>query len=135
MRLEREKAIISTDKETGGEEEFVVVDRISVGEEGFVIIIEGKQGTSGEALKQCLLSLKDARDQNSGGAVYGFITTGEFWRMLRYDGTFQMTNKMEVLFDTMEEEKGRWMKENSALVDCMYVALRSGGIVKKDMVV
>ena len=68
-----------------------------MGEEKFVIIIEGMKGTAGEALKQCLLSLKDARDQNSGGVVYGFITTGESWRMLRYDGTFQMTNKMDVI--------------------------------------
>jgi len=105
-----------------------VVDRISVGEERFVLIIEGKEGTTGEALKQCLLLLQDARDQNGGGAVYGFITTGVFWQMLRYDGKFQMTNTMEVLFYSMEEEKGRWMKENSVVVDCMYAALSNGGI-------
>ena len=132
VRLEKEKAIISTDKETGGEEEFVVVDRISVGEERLVIIIEGKKGTTGEVLKQCLLSLREARDQNSGGAVYGFITTGEFWRMLMYDGTFQMSKK---LFDTVEKEKGGWMKENSVVVDCMYAALSNGDILKKDAVV
>ena len=67
--------------------------------------------------------------------MYGFITTGESWRMIRYDGTFQMTNKMEVVFDAIEEEKARWMKEFALLIDCMYVALQSGGIVKKDMVV
>jgi len=99
IRLEREKEIISTDEETGGQEEFVVVDRISVTEERFVIIIEGKESTTGEVLKQCLLALKDVKDVSSGEAVYGFITTGEPWRMLRYDGTFQMTNKMEVLFE------------------------------------
>ena len=135
VRLEREKAIISTDKETGGEEEFVVVDRIAVGEERFVLIIEGKKGTTGEALKQCLLSLKDAGDQNSGCAVYGFITTGEFWQMIRYDGTFQMTEKFMVLFNTMGKQKDRWMKENSVVVDCLYVALQNGGVVKQDVMV
>lgn len=43
--------------------------------------------------------------------VEGFITTGEF-RMLSCDGTFKTTNKMEVLFDTVGEEKERWMKES-----------------------
>lgn len=131
VRLEREKRIISTDNKTGSEEEFVVIDRIAVGEERFIIIIEGKKGTTSEALKQCLLSLKDARDQNGGGAVYGFITTGEFWAMIRYDGTFQMTNKMQVLFLSMKVEKVRWMKEGAVLVDCMYSALSNGGIVVK----
>jgi len=56
-------------------------------------------------LKQCLLSLKDARDQNGGGAVYGFITTGELWQMLKYDGKFQMTDTMQALFHSMEEKK------------------------------
>ena len=58
--------------------------------------------------------------------MYGFITTGEFWRMLIYDGTFQMSNK---LFDTVDKEKGRWMKENWVVVDCMYAALSNGDIL------
>ena len=116
VRLEREKTIISTGKETGGEEEFVVVDRISVGEGRFVLIIEGKKGTTGEALKQCLLSLKDTRDQDGGGAVYGFITTGVLWQMLRYDGKFQMSNT-EILFYSLEAEKGRRIR--LWLIACM----------------
>lgn len=32
------------------------------------------------------------RDNNTGGEVYGFVTTGESWQMLKYDGAlFQMT--------------------------------------------
>lgn len=130
-RLVREKEIISTDNETGGAEEFVVMDRISVGQERFVLIVEAKRSSLGEAMKQCLLAMKDARDNNGGGEVYGFVTTGDTWRMLKYDGEFQMTNKIDVLFDTMSEEKERWMKDYTILVDCMYAALSNGGIVRR----
>ena len=98
LRLEREKEIISTDGE-------MIIDRISVTEEKFVMIIEGKRGAMGEAMQQCLLSLKDAGD--GGGEVYGFVTTGDSWRMIRYDGAFRMTEKMDTLFDTMDEDKQR----------------------------
>lgn len=35
-----------------------------------------------------------------GGIVYGFITTGETWQMLRYDRAFQITEETTVLFDS-----------------------------------
>lgn len=82
-------------------------------------------------MKQCLLAMKDAKDNNGGGEVYGFVTTGDTWRMLKYDREFQMTNKIDVLFDTMSEEKDRWMKDYSILVDCIYAALINGGIVRR----
>ncbi|KAI5839545.1 hypothetical protein DFP73DRAFT_561270 [Morchella snyderi] len=71
----------------------------------FVLVVEAKTVSLGEARKQCFLSLKDMRDNNGGGSVYGFITTGDSWRMVSYDGTFQMSEKMEVLFDTMDDDK------------------------------
>lgn len=38
----------------------------------------GNKGSSiGEAMKQCLLSVKDIRDNNKAGEVYDFVTTGE----------------------------------------------------------
>ncbi|KAI5800494.1 hypothetical protein FPQ18DRAFT_301119 [Pyronema domesticum] len=111
------------------------MDRISVGEEKFILIIETKKSSTGEALKQCLLSLKDARDNSGEGEVYGFVTTGEQWQMIRHDGTsFTMTNKVMATFGTMEEEKEKWMKECSILVDCINVALSNGGIVQKKSV-
>ncbi|KAH8147934.1 uncharacterized protein LAJ45_08035 [Morchella importuna] len=65
--------------------------------------------------------MKDMRDNNGGGEVYGFVTTGETWRMLRYDDiSFKMTRKIEVLFEGMGQEKGLWMKDYSALVDCIF---------------
>lgn len=118
------------DGETGGKEEFVVVDLIDEAEERFVLMVEGNRSSLGQAMKRCLLAMKDMRDRNGGGKVYGFVTTGESWRMISCDGRFQMTDKMEVLFDTMEGAKERWMKDYSVLVDCMYVALSNGGTVE-----
>lgn len=135
IQLRREKEIISVDGETGGTEEFVMVDLVSVTEEKFVFIVEAKRSSLGLAMKQCLLSMKDAWDNNGGGILYGFVTTGESWQMIRYDGiSFKITEKMDVLFGTMGENQQRWIKEYSILVDCMYMALANGG-VKKDVVV
>ncbi|RPB27122.1 hypothetical protein L211DRAFT_780111, partial [Terfezia boudieri ATCC MYA-4762] len=118
--------LASADGETGGKEEFVVLDYITVTEEKLVLIIEAKKASMGQAMKQILLSLKDARDNNKGSTVYDFVTTGEHWRMLSYDGTeFVMTNQFTVVFDTMGEEKEEWMKKNSVVVDCVYLAFES----------
>ncbi|KAI5844493.1 hypothetical protein DFP73DRAFT_549515 [Morchella snyderi] len=133
IQLLREKEIVSKDSETGGYEEFVMMDLISVKERNYVLIIEAKKSSLGDAMKQCLLSMKDARDNNGGGEVYGFVTTGESWQMLKYDGTsFQLSGKMDVVFPWMDEDKELWMKDYSVLVDCMYAALSSGGIVQND---
>lgn len=95
----REKEIISTNNETdetSGAGEFVVMDRISVGEEKLVVVgMEAKRSSLGEATKQCLLAMKDARVTVS--------LQRDTWRMLKYDGKFRMTNKIDVLFDTMGE--------------------------------
>lgn len=48
-------------------EEFVIMDLISVKESNYVLIIEAKKASLGDAMKQCLLSMKDARDNNGGG--------------------------------------------------------------------
>lgn len=64
--------------------------------------------------------MKDAGDNNGGGEVYGFVTTGDTWRILKNDRKFQMTNKIDILFDTKKRRDG------SLLVDCMY-AVSNGG--------
>lgn len=136
IQLRSEKVIISTDGETEGSGEFVVMDLVSVTEEKFVLIIEAKRSSLGEAMKQCLLAMKDAWDNNGGGLLYGFVTTGESWRMIRYNGiSFEKTEKMDVLFETMGENQQRWIEHYSALVDCINLALDTGGIVKTDIVV
>jgi len=81
--------------------------------------------------------LKDAWDNNGGGVVYGFVTTGQRWQMFSYDGTsFQKTRQLDVVFEGMEEDdEESWMKEGSLLVDCLFFALKTGGIVKENVVV
>ncbi|RPB18614.1 hypothetical protein L211DRAFT_815272, partial [Terfezia boudieri ATCC MYA-4762] len=132
IRLEREKQIISVDDITGGMDEFVVIDRIEVSEEKFVLIIEAKKSNTGEAIKQCLLSLKDAWDNNGQGEVFGFITTGRHWQMARYDGiSFVMTEEFTALFRTMEHSQKRWIDNYSDVVDCLYFALSKGVVAKE----
>lgn len=101
---------MSKDLETGGREEFDVLDMISVTEKNYVLVIEAKRSSYPEAMKQCLLSMKDIRDNNGASQVYGFTTFGEGWRMFSYDGkTFRVTRKMYILFEGMEDEKERWI--------------------------
>ena len=131
----REKQIIFQDSKTGGYEESVVVDMVSVTEEKYVLIVEAKREPLSAAMGQCLLVMKDMGDI-SHCVVYGFVTTGDSWRMLSYDGgSFMVTDKLHVVFDTMGKNKDKWMRDYLLLVDCMYAALSNGGIVKKDVVV
>ena len=113
-----------------------MVDFISVMEEKFVLVIEAKRSSLGQAMRQCLMVLKDTRDNNGGGVVYGFVTTGESWQMLSYDGKdFCLSRKIYSVFGGMRKDKELWLKDFSGVVDCMYFALSNGGIVKKDVVV
>ncbi|KAF8416005.1 hypothetical protein EV426DRAFT_688018 [Tirmania nivea] len=138
LRLTREKRIVSTDNTVLGEEEFVVMDRVSVTEQKFVCIVEGKGSSTGEGVKQCLLAMKDAWDNNAmkESFLYGFVTTGEDWMLYRYDGTsFVVTEKLRVLFKTMDKDKRRWIDNYSVVVDCLYSVLSDGGIAGRDVVV
>ncbi|RPB25944.1 hypothetical protein L211DRAFT_782284, partial [Terfezia boudieri ATCC MYA-4762] len=101
----------------------------------FIFVVESKGSSVGKAMRQCLLAMKDMRDNNRDGKVYGFVTTGETWQMLEYDGaSFRKCESITVVFDSMGENKQRWMDNCSAVVDCIYFALSNGGIVK-DVVV
>lgn len=125
--LRREKEIISPDSKTGGYGEFVVVEKCGPGVcESYILIIESKP-SPGEGIKHCLLAMKDMWSNNARGKVYGFVTTGDDWRMLSYDGiTFDMTEKIAVLSTSWSRD--RWMKEGSVLVDCIIAALHSGSM-------
>jgi hypothetical protein len=128
--LRREKQITALDSKTYGYQEFVLVDLIGLEDEKYVFVVEAKKSSLGEAKRQCLLAMKDMGDRNGGGVVYGFVTTGEQWQMLRYDGTvFTQTHNFLVLFRDMGQEREKWMKEASIVVDCIHAALRSGGFV------
>lgn len=65
--------------------------------------------------------MKDMRDNNGGGIVYGFLT------MVTYDGSFQISERMVLIFDTMHKDKEKWLKDNPILVDCLNCALNYGG--------
>ncbi|KAG0643672.1 hypothetical protein HOY80DRAFT_944770, partial [Tuber brumale] len=128
--LLREKQITAPDSKTYGNQEFVLVDLIGLENEKYVFVVEAKKSSLIEAKKQCLLAMKDMGDHNGGGVVYGFVTTGEQWQMLRYDGAvFTQTHNFLVLFRDMGQEREKWMKEASTVVDCIHAALRSGGFV------
>ncbi|RPB28995.1 hypothetical protein L211DRAFT_776716 [Terfezia boudieri ATCC MYA-4762] len=58
VRLLSEKEIVSKDGETGGEEEFAIVDLIQVRSEDFILIVEAKRASLGQAMKQCFLAMK-----------------------------------------------------------------------------
>ncbi|KAG0124740.1 pyridoxal phosphate-dependent transferase [Tuber indicum] len=127
LHLAREKEITSKDFSTGGVEEFVVMDYISYNRMEYVLVVEAKKASLGEAVKQCFLSLKDMWDSNDGGTVYGFITQGDSWRMISFDGTFKLSKRIDLLFDDMGEKEEEWMADYSILVECLDVALTNGG--------
>ncbi|KAG0632804.1 hypothetical protein HOY80DRAFT_731632 [Tuber brumale] len=128
LHISYEKEITSIDSSTSGMEEFVVMDYISYDQMKYVlVVVEAKKTSLGEAMKQCFLSLKDMWDCNGGGTVYGFVTMGDFWRMVSFDGTFKKSQVVGLLFETMAEEEERWMADYSILVDCLNVALSNGG--------
>jgi len=43
--------------------------------------------------------------------------------------SFQLRDKMDVIFGAVAKEKEKWVKSYSALVDCMYAALSNGGMM------
>lgn len=130
VRLRREMEIISSDYETGVYEEFVVIDRISTTDHVMVFIIESKSTTVGLSIRKCLLAMFDMLKHSGKGKAYGFVTTGEQWRMIVYDGTrFRMTETFFALFGAMDSNKDRWMRECSVVVECVLFALNNGGVV------
>jgi len=80
IQLKWEKQIIAKDSQTGGYEEFLVVDPICIPEEDLAIpILEAKGSTIQKGMKQYLLAMRDTWDKNGEGEVYGFVTAGVDW--------------------------------------------------------
>jgi len=126
LHLSREKEISTMGPYTIAMEDFVVCECISVGKKNYVAMVDVKKVSLGEARKQCFLAMKDMRDSNGGGIVYGFITNGDSWRMISFNGEFEISEKIELIFDSMAQDKNRWMKDYSILIDCLNVALSEG---------
>lgn len=114
--------------------EFVVIDFISLTEEeekqAHVVVVETKKSTLVIAFRVLLLALQDMWGACGGkGIAYGFVTTGEEWQVVVYDGRFRVMNRLPVMFSGMEkaEMKGVWMEEFSIVVELIYQALQEGG--------
>ena len=130
MGLLRQKEVIGVDKYTGGVEEFVTMDIISVWDKRFVLIVESKKSQIQSAKNQCLLSMWDMWQNNGAGEVYGFMSSGEEWRMVKYDGVkFIMTRSFKAMFEGMEKEKELWLTDYSVVVDTIIAALLCGGMI------
>ena len=131
LYLRREKTIIARDGKSSGNQEFVMIhDSLDYRE--FVFVIEAKRTSLGKGKKQCLLAMKDMGELNGKGVVYGFVTTGEAWQMLRFDGTmFTQSDRFFVLFHEVKNDKEGWMEGGSVVVDCIHATLRSGGFAVK----
>jgi len=133
LDLRREKHLISPDRKTHGYQEFVGIDVVRIGERKFVFVVEAKKTDLGLAKKHCFLALKDMQANNGGGTVYGFVTTGEHWQMVSYDGqAFIQTERLQVVYPGMkedgeEDQKKKWMDGFSQIVDCIHRALCDGG--------
>ncbi|KAF8470077.1 hypothetical protein BDZ91DRAFT_761385 [Kalaharituber pfeilii] len=107
VQLRSKKEIVSQENQTGGAEESVtIVDLIELESENFMLIVEAKRSSLGQAFKQCVLAMKDMHGINGSGEVYGFVTTGKIWQMLKYDGdSFQLSEEMLVLFSRVRRVK------------------------------
>ena len=128
--LRRDKEIFPMNPKTrrGNFQEFVCEDLIGIGDRKFIFLVKTTKSSIGEAKRECMLALKDMGDRNGGGFVYGFVASGEFWQVIRYDGSvFTQTRPIPVLFPAVEREKEMWLKESSVIVDCIHTALKSGG--------
>ena len=99
---------------------------IKLAEERHALIIEAKQNNTLSGLKQLLLGMKDVVE-HSGPArkvYYGYTTTGAAWRMVDYDGKdFRISPEMHLVFDGLAENKDKWLKDYSKVIDCLHFGL------------
>jgi hypothetical protein len=128
LKLRREKEIVAPDGETGGSEEYVMIDTISVTNDKIVLVVEAKRDNMDKCLIQCLLAMKDAYDcnkeLNNYNTIYGFTTEGIHWRLVIYDGkSFRLSDEIKVMAPDMATDKDSWIAECSVIVDVLYYVL------------
>ena len=103
---------------------------IGYGDRRLVFIVEAAQPSIWPAKRACMLALKEIGDNNPGGIVYGLVTSGDAWQIIRYQREiFTQTDPVQVVFRTMERDKAKWLKESSIIVDFLDAAMRSEGFV------
>jgi len=99
LYIDREKKILALNAQFSGYQEFVMVDMVGIGNQKSLFVVEVGKSSVREAKKHCLLVMKGLGSINGQGMVYGFVTTGEQWQMLRYNGKdFIQTPNFQVLF-------------------------------------
>ena len=92
----------------------------------FFLVAEAKKAEIGNVKRQLMLALKEVGDNNPGGVVYGLVTFGDFWQIIRYQREiFTQTDPVQVVFPTMGCDKAKWLKESSIIVDFLDAVLRS----------
>lgn len=103
-----------------------MIDSIESDKEIYVLIVEAKRSDLDKAFQQCALVIRDAYAQNNDNVpIYGFMTTGVQWKLIKYDGTqFQLSEDFSAAFPLMKDERERWMRECSKIVDVIYSTLK-----------
>ncbi|KAF8416263.1 hypothetical protein EV426DRAFT_433046 [Tirmania nivea] len=86
IRLTREKKIVSTDNTVVGEEEFVIWTGSRLRKRNLCASWKARGVLLERALNSVCLALKDGWENYNlkDNFLYGFVTTGEDWRMFRY---------------------------------------------------
>jgi len=89
-------------------EDFVVCKCISLWKNNYVTMVEVKKVLQGEGLNECFLAtMKDMRYSNAGGIVYGFITNEDSWRIISFNGKFEISEKIQLIFDSVAQDQTR----------------------------
>jgi len=86
MRVRSEKEILCTGGETGGKGEHVVVDLTELKREEYIPIVQAKRTSVAQAMKECLLVMKEMHDSSGGqGTIYDLLQqerVGEWLHMM-----------------------------------------------------
>ncbi|KAF8420105.1 hypothetical protein EV426DRAFT_719599 [Tirmania nivea] len=101
--IEREREISSEHAEVSGNLDFVLIDLITpAGSKddyvsNYVLVVECERSSYAAAKRRRMLSMKDMRESNGGGD-YDFVTTGEDWQLIHYNGVFTQSEKFMAVF-------------------------------------
>ncbi|KAJ3221106.1 hypothetical protein HK099_003778 [Clydaea vesicula] len=91
-------------KESGGFEEFVIVDTISEIPEEPILVVDSQ-------------NVYDISNKPS----YGILSTGVSWSFIKYsDNDIVVSEEVTAIFPRMSQQKKRWFDQNSKVIDIIY---------------
>jgi len=123
IKVQRVMEIVGLNSQTRGYKKFVVNDRISIIDQVSIFVIESKHTKLDLGIRQCLLAMYDIFNYREKGKGYGFVTIGEEWRMIVYDGSkYQMTESFFAVFGEIDTNKNLWIEECWIVAECVLVA-------------